>query len=126
MTYKGQEIGIPTLELIQECINQWKLRIPAQEVYDYWTSRNWLTKKGQAVKTLESACNVANSVFVQRERKGGNISKSEDELTIIRDYFESKAELTIKCLEVLKAANPPLFAEVYYELSELGFTSLQP
>jgi hypothetical protein len=126
MTYKGQEIGIPTLELIKECINQWKLRVAAQEVYDYWTLRNWLTKKGQAVKTLESACNVANSLFVQRERKGGNISKSEDKLTIIREYFESKAELTIKCLEVLKAANHPLFAEVYYELHELGFTSLQP
>ena len=126
MTYKGQEIGIPKLELIQECITQWKLRVSAQEVYDHWTSRNWLTKKGQVVKTLESACNVANSLFVQRERKGVNISKSEDDLTIIRDYFESKAELTIKCLEFLKAANPPLFAEVYYELHELGFTSLQP
>ena len=78
MTYKGQEIGIPTLELIQECITQWKLRVSAQEVYDHWTSRNWLTKKGQAVKTLESACNVANSLFVQRQRKGvnNNISKT--------------------------------------------------
>lgn len=79
MTYKGQEIGIPTLELIQECITQWKLRVSAQEVYDHWTSRNWLTKKGQAVKTIESACNVANSLFVQRQRKGvnNNISKSD-------------------------------------------------
>ena len=125
MTYKGQEIGIPTLELIQECVNQWRLSIPAHEVYDYWTAKKWLTNKGNLVKTLESACNVANSVFVQRERKGDNISKSEDKLMIVRDYFESKAELTIKCLEVLKAANPPLFAEVYYELHELGFTSLQ-
>jgi hypothetical protein len=79
MTYKGQEIGIPTLELIQECITQWKLRVSAQEVYDYWTSRNWLTKKGQPIKTIESACNVANSLFIQRQRKGvnNNISKSE-------------------------------------------------
>lgn len=79
MTYKGQEIGIPTLELIQECINQWKLRVPAQDVYEYWSAKNWLTSKGQQVKTLESACNVANSLFVQRQRKdvNNNISKSE-------------------------------------------------
>ena len=75
MTYKGQEIGIPTLELIQECITQWKLRVSAQEVYDYWTSMNWLTKKGQPIKTLESACNVANGLFIQRQRN--NISKSD-------------------------------------------------
>lgn len=112
MTYKGQEIGIPTLELIQECINQWKLRVSAQEVYDYWTSRNWLTKKGQAVKTLESACNVANSLFVQRERKGGNISKNDISIT--------NEELTCIMLKLHKEA-PREWAKLMVKAFMLGY-----
>lgn len=137
MKYKGKEIGIPSLEQIEECCREEKLHVPAIEVYHYYSKKNWLTGKHKPVKTLEAACSAVNGAFLKRLRKNepflptydgmsNNISKNEDELTIIRDYFESKAELTIKCLEVLKAANPPLFAEVYYELHELGFTSLQP
>ncbi len=125
MTYKEEEIGIPTIEQIQECINQWKLSVSAQETYDYWTTKNWLTKKGLPVKTLESACNVANSVFVQRERKSVNISKNASNLTIVHDYLVSKSDLVVKCLETLKNANPSLFAEVYCELAELGFVQKQ-
>ena len=137
MKYKGIEIGVPTLEQIEECCREQKLHVPAIEVYHYYTKKNWLTGKHKPVKTLESACAAVNGAFLKRLRKNepfapsydgmnNNISKSEAGLTIIRDYFESKAELVIKCLEVLKAANPPLFAEVYCELHELGFTSLQP
>ncbi len=127
MKYKGVEVGVPTLEMVQEQINRMGFGFSASELYKHYQSMNWLTKKGQAVKTLESACNVANSVFVQRdsfsvsERKGDNISKSDSNLRVVHDYFESKANLLIRCLETLKSANPPLFAEVYCELAELGF-----
>ena len=40
-----------------------------QEVYDYWEKKNWLTHKGEEVKTLEAACNAYNSVAISRDRK---------------------------------------------------------
>ena len=120
MTYKGQEIGIPTLELIQECINQWKLRVSAQEVYDHWTSRNWLTKKGQAVKTLESACNVSNSLFVQRQRKGvnnNNISKSEA-VAKAKDWVIRNMPYFIEAMELIRKERPQEWERLYSEFSK--------
>ena len=119
MTYKEQEIGIPTLELIQECINQWKLRVPAQEVYDYWTSRNWLTKKGQAVKTIESACNVANSLFVQRQRKdvNNNISKSEA-VAKAKDWVVRNMPYFLEAMELIRKECPQEWERLYSEFTK--------
>ena len=116
MTYKGQEIGTPSIEQIQECITRWNIRVSAQEVYDYWTSRNWLTKKGQPIKTLESACNVANSVFVQRERKGDNISKSEA-IARAKDWLISNISLFVEAMELIRNENPQEWARLYSELT---------
>ena len=118
MPYKGKEIGIPTLELIQECISQWNLRVSAQEVFEHWASRNWLTKKGQAVKTLESACNVANSLFVQRQRKGVNndISKSEA-VARVKDWVVNNIPNFIEAMELIREENPQEWARLYSELT---------
>lgn len=121
MTYKGQEIGTPTLGLIQECITQWKLRVSAQDVYDYWTSRNWLTKKGQAVKTLESACNVANSVFVQRERKGvnNNISKSAA-FQQAKNFIDRNLDTFIQSVSTIKEYDPQRWLGIKSRLDIIG------
>ena len=68
MTYKGDNIiGKPSLGLIQVYIEEKSLGlITPQEVFDYWDKKDWLTKKGSEVKTLEAAINVYNSIVVQR------------------------------------------------------------
>ena len=99
MKYKGIEIGIPTLEQIEECCREEKLRVPAIEVYNYYTKKNWLTGKHKPVMTLEAACASVNGAFLKRLRKNepfvptydgmnNNISKNDLE------EFERLMELT--------------------------------
>ena len=111
MKYKGEEIGIPTIEKINECISQWNLRVSAQEVHDYWTKKNWLNKKGQPVKTLESACNVANSIFVQRERK--LFSNSKSDAVSIKDLLINNIPSFIEAMELIRKENPEAWAKIY-------------
>ena len=41
MKYKGIEIGTPTVDQIQECINSFGFRISAQKLYDIHARHNW-------------------------------------------------------------------------------------
>jgi len=68
MKYKNSEIGIPTLEQIQEFINRMGFKFTASEVFDYFSANNWLTKKGEPIKTLESIVNVYNSLWLRRHK----------------------------------------------------------
>lgn len=78
MKYKGEEVGIPCQEMVQEFIDECGLSISADEVLEYWRNKNFLTKKGQPVKTLEAMVHSANSIFVQRCRKCANNSKNDE------------------------------------------------
>ena len=79
MTYKGDNIiGKPSLGLIQVYIEEKSLGlITPQEVFDYWDKKDWLTKKGSEVKTLEAAINVYNSIVVQKTLKGNKKTRKE-------------------------------------------------
>ncbi len=63
MKYKGVEVGIPTLEMIQEQINRMGFGFSASELYKHYQSMNWLTKKGQPIKTLEALVNSYNGSY---------------------------------------------------------------
>ena len=66
MTYKGKEIKEPTIEMISEYISKMGFGFSANEFIEYYSKRNWLTKKGQPIKTLESAINSYNgSVYLK-------------------------------------------------------------
>lgn len=41
MKYKGIEIGTPTVDQIQECINLFGFGISAQKLYDIHARHNW-------------------------------------------------------------------------------------
>lgn len=76
MTYKGIEInGKPTLAMIQDFVARKNLYSQAGEIYFYWEKKNWKTKQGYEVKTLEAACDVYNGIAVSHARKNHTYTK---------------------------------------------------
>ena len=69
MKFKNSEIGNPTLEQTIECCKMLKLAVPAEEVYNHYKKRNFLTKKKLPLKSLEAMCAAHNGVYLQRLRK---------------------------------------------------------
>ena len=66
MKYKGFNITEPSLEMFQEFIKEYNLPISAEEVYNHYKARNWLTKKGTKAKSVEVLCNAWNSIPYNR------------------------------------------------------------
>lgn len=66
MKYKGITITEPSLEMFEEFIQETNLPIVAEEVYNHYKKRNWLTKKGTKAKSVEVLCNAWNSIPANR------------------------------------------------------------
>lgn len=62
MTYRGQEIGIPTLELLQQHIDEKGYNLSAKKIYEKCSKRKWLTKQGTPIKTLECLVGAYNGI----------------------------------------------------------------
>ena len=69
MLYKGKEVGIPTIQMVQEYILREKFTFPAQLAYNHLEKELWTTRKGEPYFTLETALNAYNSVYLMRQRK---------------------------------------------------------
>lgn len=70
MTLYGEEIGLkPSVRQVEAFIEEKGLYVTPQQVFEYWDSKDWLTKKGTPVKTLEAAISVVNGIVIQKERK---------------------------------------------------------
>lgn len=113
MKYKGNEIGKPTLELINEYIEECHLSLSADEVLGYWSKKNFLTKKGLPVSTLESMVHVVNSIVVQRHRKGmTNISKNDK----AEDWLNKNFGAFCECMNLIKEHNPQMWNELFNKI----------
>ena len=94
MTFYGDEIGlIPTMTQIEIYIAKKGFNITPQEVWDYWGKKNWTTKHGCPVKTLESAISVVNGLLVYNGRKlnGDSKRKRKKEKKEIRKELQQEA-----------------------------------
>ena len=70
MTFQGDNIiGNPTLSIIEVYIAEKGLFCSPQDVFDYWSKKEWRTKRGEEIKTLEAAINVYNSIAVSAYMK---------------------------------------------------------
>lgn len=69
MTFYGDEIKTPTVEQVEVYIAEKGLFVTPKQVFNYWSRKDWKTKKGLPVKTLETAINVVNSIVIQREQR---------------------------------------------------------
>lgn len=99
MTFKGDKIvGKPTLAMVEIYIAEKGLFCEAQDAYDYWENKEWLTKKGVEPKTLEIAIDCYNSIainrFAKRSAKSLGITKlrgkkKKSEMKILRRTIAS-------------------------------------
>ena len=76
MTYKGKEIGIPTLEMVQEYILREKFSFPAQIAYNHFEKELWQTRNGQPFRSLEAALNAYNGGFIYRQQRNSGFVSS--------------------------------------------------
>lgn len=109
MTFKGDKIiGKPTLAMIEMYIAEKGLFCEPQDVYYYWEKKDWLTKKGAEVKTLEAAINVYNSIAIQREvkKKLGNAKFKNKKEKQEREREITKSLQMVKKLKVAPQSNP--------------------
>ena len=123
MKYKNEEIGIPTLELVEECCKNMGVAVPAEEVYNHYRKKNFLTKQNLPIKTLEAMCSAHNSVYLQNLRK-----KSKPGDPFYQDIYNdakslAKAEKLLSknfdtfCnhMRVLREQNPLRYDELCYK-----------
>ena len=75
MTYNKIEIGIPTVEQIQECANKCGYKFNAYDCFAYFKAKDWKTEKGRDYWSLEFACMVYNGVAIYKQQKKVDSSK---------------------------------------------------
>lgn len=68
MKYKGVEIGVPTIKQIKEYIARKNFNVVAEDIYNHYKDRNWLTLKNKPMCSLEAMVNSWNGVMKQKER----------------------------------------------------------
>ena len=85
MKYKGEEIGIPTYEQIVEYVKRENFSFAPADCYAYFKEREWKTSKGYYFSSLEVACNVYNSIHIQRKRN----EKIDEEKLDVSSYKRS-------------------------------------
>lgn len=69
MKYKNIEIGIPTVEQIQEYVDSKNMTVDTTEIYEHFQANHWLTKKNTPITSIESMVNSWNGVHVLRVRR---------------------------------------------------------
>lgn len=109
MTYKGKEIKEPTIEMISEYISKMGFGFSANEFIEYYSKRNWLTRKGQPIKTLESAINSYNgSVYLRLS--------GQERTEKAKQFVDNNLEKFEKVMDDIFDTNPVLYARLYMDL----------
>lgn len=86
MKYKGIEIGTPTVDQIQECINSFGFRISAQKLYDIHARHNWNIRFYKPQLTLEDL------VYKSRRKKSVQIHDKSKRKYLRRCKTEKQKE----------------------------------
>ena len=82
MKYKGKDIGdTPTYDMIYECVENMGFDIDVDKMYRKYSDRNWMTKKGKRIKSVEAIVGAENGVLNQKNNKQ-HIDKPKRKKTI--------------------------------------------
>lgn len=61
MLYNNKQIKKPTLEMVQEFIEEKNYNLNAQKIFDHYEKNGWKTVDGNNIKVLESVISAWNS-----------------------------------------------------------------
>lgn len=98
MKFKGLEIGIPTLLQVEIYIAEKGFYISAEEFYEKYSKRGWLTLKGEPIKSLEATIDSFNGSEMQKnspkklkekKRKRKHIEKTQ-RIALEKIFIENK------------------------------------
>ena len=80
MLYKEKQIGTkPSIDMCQELVDRMGFtNFNADEFYNYYQERNWLTSKGEEPQSLEALINAYNGKIIQEKRKNGETVEKRD------------------------------------------------
>ena len=113
MKYRSEEIGTPTYEIVSECCKELKVDVPAEEVFDYWQKKDFKTKKGNVVFSVEVMVNVVNSIYVQQMRKDSGICISKQKNDLKR---------LMNLMAVIQKNDSAVFDRILSEAEELAIS----
>ena len=77
MKYKDIEIGIPTIEQVQEFTLENGYKYNPFDCYAWLKSKDFKTAKSKEFATLEFACTVYNSVYIFKKQKSKEIDTKQ-------------------------------------------------
>lgn len=63
MKYKDEEVGIPTMEMVEEYITESGYKLDAKTIYEKYENKGWKTNKGKDIVSLEAIVDSMNGVF---------------------------------------------------------------
>lgn len=92
MTYKGNEIENPTVDIIQEYINLKGFKnLSAQDIFSRYQSNGWRTLKGTPVVSIEAIVNIFNGLKNPNSSYKKRISYNSEKYKDLLECEEWKA-----------------------------------
>lgn len=80
MTYKGEKIEEPTLEMIKEHIEKRHLAADPLFVYEHYKKRNWKNNKGRRIRSVEIMIGGVNALFINKVKTPKESKKPQKQL----------------------------------------------
>lgn len=84
MKYKGNEIRIPTIEMIDECIKEFGYNLNAEKIWKRYEAKGWKTNKKKDIVSLEALINSMNGVFNRGCSKEKKLVSSPEKKNLTR------------------------------------------
>jgi len=96
MTFNGEEIGIPTLAIIEKCIKQLGYKLMPGKVYSFWNKHHWIDKKKYPIESVEEAVEKYNEKFPRRKHHCSNKALRKIRRNVKRRAAQRKANKKFK------------------------------
>lgn len=91
-----EEFNIPTIKEIDDYIKLHNLAVKADFVEKYWGGRNWLTTHKMRPKTLSSAIDYCNGLYIQQNKRDKGIEEFQKHRREYKYFDPYKEQLKSK------------------------------
>ena len=92
MTYKGEEIENPTVDMLKEYIHLKGFKnLSAEEIFSRYQNNGWRTLKGTPVKSIEAVINIYNGLVNPNSSRKKKVSYQSEKYKDLLQKDEWKA-----------------------------------